>query len=237
MTAILPLSVHAAQVRRRGKTIVGPIDLDLDTQGTTIVIGPNGAGKTTLLHMLHGLARLSQGTVAWNTPTQDAQTKQAFVFQAPVVLRRSVRDNIAYPLILHGVLKSEARRRAEDWAARVGLAEALKRPATVLSGGEKQKLALARALIREPQVLFLDEPTANLDGRSTREIETILHRTAAEGTRIVMTTHNIGQAQRLASEVIFLYRGRVHEMTRAEAFFKGPRTPEAAAFIKGDIVE
>ncbi|MDJ0629021.1 MAG: ATP-binding cassette domain-containing protein [Rhodobacter sp.] len=237
MTAILPLQVRAAKVRRRGKTIVGPVDLDLTDVGTTIVMGPNGAGKTTLLHMLHGLARLSGGAIAWNMPTPEAQTRQAFVFQAPVVLRRSVRDNIAYPLILHGTLKSEARQRATDWAERVGLAEALKRPATVLSGGEKQKLALARALIREPQVLFLDEPTANLDGRSTREIETILKRTAAEGTRIVMTTHNIGQARRLASEVIFLYRGRVHEATRADAFFAGPKTPEAAAFIKGDIVE
>ena len=237
MSAILPLSVRAAKVRRRGRVIVGRVDLHLGPTGTTIVLGPNGAGKTTLLQMLHGLARLSDGAIAWNTPTGDARTRQAFVFQSPIVLRRSVRDNIAYPLILHGALKSEARARAADWAARVGLGEMLKRPATVLSGGEKQKLALARALIREPQVLFLDEPTANLDGRSTREIETILKRAAAEGTRIVMATHNIGQARRLASEVIFLYRGRVHEATRAAEFFAGPQTPEARAFIKGDIVE
>ncbi len=159
------------------------------------------------------------------------------MFQHPVMLRRTVRDNIAFPLILHKAPKAEARARAEDWATRVGLGAALMQQATDLSGGEKQKLALARALIREPQVLFLDEPTANLDGRSMREIEAILTQARDHGTRIVMATHNIGQARRLASDVVFLYRGRVHERNRADNFFAQPQTDEAAAFIKGDIVE
>lgn len=237
MSVILPLTVRGATVRRRGQTIVGPVDLDLAGEGVTIVMGPNGAGKTTLLRMLHGLVRLRKGSLRWSLPLAVAQTRQAFVFQTPVVLRRNVRDNIAFPLVLRGVAKPEARARAESWAARVGLAEALRRPAVDLSGGEKQKLALARALIREPQLLFLDEPTANLDGRSMREIETILAEALADGTRIVMATHNIGQARRLASEVVFLYRGKVHERNQAGAFFAGPETAEAAAFIKGDIVE
>ncbi len=237
MSAILPLTVRGATLRRRGATLVGPVDLDIAGEGVTIVMGPNGAGKTSLLRLLHGLARPAAGRIDWACPPADALAAQAFVFQTPVVLRRNVRDNIAYPLILRGALKSEARRRAEGWAERVGLGEAVDRAAADLSGGEKQKLALARALIREPQLLFLDEPTANLDGRSMREIETILARTLAEGTRIMMATHNIGQARRLASEVIFLYRGRVHERNRAGAFFAGPETPEAQAFIKGDIVE
>ena len=237
VTRILPVSVRSASVTRRGKTIVGPIDLDLGAEGMTILMGPNGAGKTTLLRMLHGLARLGAGRIDWAIPTPQAQVRQAFVFQSPVMLRRPVRENIAFPLILHGTRRAEAYEKAAHWADRVGLSEALRRPATVLSGGERQKLALARALIREPEVLFLDEPTANLDGRSTREIETILHQSLAEGTRIVMATHNIGQARRLASDVIFLYRGRVHETGRAAAFFDLPQTAEAAAFINGDIVE
>ena len=237
VSTILPATVSGATVRRRGKTLVGPVDLTLDGEGVTVVMGPNGAGKTTLLRMLHGLMRLRDGRVDWALPYSQAHARQAFVFQTPVMLRRSVRDNIAYPLRLRGVPRAAARARATDWAAKVGLTEGLRRPANDLSGGEKQKLALARALIREPELLFLDEPTANLDGRSMREIETILHDSLARGTRIVMATHNIGQARRLATEVVFLYRGRVHERASAETFFAGPETDEAAAFIQGDIVE
>ena len=237
MSSILPLVVRGATVRRRGKTLVGPVDLDLAGQGVTILLGPNGAGKTTLLRMLHGLMRLRDGTLQWNVPLEQAQVRQGFVFQSPVMLRRTVRDNIAFPLILHGVARSKARAQAEHWAARVGLAEAVARQAVDLSGGEKQKLALARALIRGPELLFLDEPTASLDGKSMREIEAILAQALADGTRIVMATHNIGQARRLASDVIFLYRGQVHEQNRADDFFTTPQTPEAAGFIKGDIVE
>ncbi len=237
MVALLPLTVRGASVGRRGRILVGPVDLDLAGQGITVVMGPNGAGKTTLLRMLHGLARLKTGSVDWNVPLNEAQTRQAFVFQTPVVLRRSVRDNIAFPLILRHVPRARALATAEGWAARVGLGDMAQRPAAVLSGGEKQKLALARALIREPDILFLDEPTANLDGRSMREIETILSEICAEGTRIVIATHNIGQAMRLASEVIFLYRGRVHERNRAPEFFDRPATAESSAFIKGDILE
>ena len=237
MVNLLPLNVTDAIVRKRGKTLVGPVTMDLAETGFTILMGPNGAGKTTLLRMLHGLARLSDGQIEWACPLKQAQTRQAFVFQSPVTLRRSVCDNIAFPLTLHGEAKVAARAKAESWAQKVGLGDQLGQPATQLSGGEKQKLALARALIREPQLLFLDEPTANLDGRSTREIETILQATAQSGTRILMATHNIGQARRLASDVIFLYRGRVHERNQASAFFAQPQTPEAQAFIKGDIVE
>jgi tungstate transport system ATP-binding protein len=237
VTDILPLTVRGAKVRMRGKTIVGPVDLDLSGSGVTVVMGPNGAGKTTLLRMLHGLARLSDGHIDWAIPLHQAQTRQGFVFQAPIVLRRSVRDNIAFPLILHGTARRAARDRADHWGSRVGLGDMLSRPARVLSGGEKQKLALARALIRDPSVLFLDEPTASLDGRSMREIEAILLTAAREGTKIVIATHNMGQAKRLAQDVIFLYRGIVHERNRAAEFFAGPATPEAAAFIKGDIVE
>jgi tungstate transport system ATP-binding protein len=234
---MLPLVARDAVVRRRGKVLVGPVDLELGPQGTTMVIGPNGAGKTSLLKMLHGIVRMQEGTLDWACPLDEARQRQAFVFQTPVMLRRNVRDNIAYPLRLNKIPRREARARAEDWAARVGLGDAVMRPAHLLSGGERQKLALARALIREPEVLFLDEPCASLDGRATREIEEILQATAARGTRIIMSTHNMGQAQRLGTEVIFVLGGRIHEFRPAAEFFAGPQTGQARAFLRGDIVE
>jgi len=235
--SILPLTLQGAIARVRGKTLVGPVDLQIGETGLTIVMGPNGSGKTTLLRLMHGLQRVSGGRVEWAVPDGVARGRQAYVFQSPIMMRRKVVDNIAYPLILHGVPRRQARSTAAEWAARFGLGDALERPAPYLSGGEKQKLALARALIRQPEILFLDEPCANLDGRAIREIETILQQAQADGTRIVMATHDMGQARRLATDVVFMYGGMVHETALASAFFKQPATAEAHAFINGDIVE
>ncbi len=237
VSAGMSVALHGVVVRRRGKTILGPVDLDLGGDGLSIVLGPNGAGKTTLLKVLHGVARISAGEVVWSVPEEEARGAQAYVFQSPIMLRRSVRQNLAYPLELLGTDKAETAQRVADWAGRIGLSDALERPAPRLSGGERQKLALGRALIRAPRVLFLDEPCANLDGRSTREIEALLEIARAAGTRIVMTTHDLGQARRLASDVVFLHRGAVREQAAAETFFDGPQTAEARAFLKGDIVE
>ena len=235
--SILPLTLSKAVAKIGGKTLVGPVDLNIGIEGFTIVMGPNGSGKTTLLRLMHGLQRAGSGQVSWNVDEEIAQCKQAYVFQTPIMMRRTVVDSIAFPLVLRGVKKTVARQQAAEWATRFGLGDALQRPAPVLSGGEKQKLSLARALIAKPQILFLDEPCANLDGRVTREIEIILRETQQAGTRIVMATHDMGQAKRLASEVVFIYDGKVHEHAQAEPFFKGPKTREAAAFIVGDIVE
>ena len=235
--SILPLRLEGVVARIRGKTLIGPIDLTIGHQGLTIVMGPNGSGKTTLLRLMHGLQRVSKGRVSWSLPEAAVRARQAYVFQTPIMMRRSVVDCIAYPLILHGVAKPEARARAADWARRIGLGHILNQPAPVLSGGEKQKLALARALIRRPDILFLDEPCANLDGSAMRDIESILMQARQAGTRIVMATHDMGQARRLASDVLFMYGGKVHEAAPAAAFFNKPQTMEAQAFIKGDIVE
>lgn len=237
MSALFPLVVRGATVRRRGARLIGPVDLTLGGAGLTIVIGPNGAGKTTLLKALHGIERLSEGAVRWACPTPEARRRQAFVFQTPVMLRRSVRDNLAYPLRLRGVSRAEARARAADWAGRIALGEALRRHATVLSGGERQKLALARALIGDPALVFLDEPCASLDGRATRAIEALLREAAAAGTRIIMSTHDMGQARRLATDVLFLLHGQVIEHSEAARFFARAETPEARAFLDGKIVD
>lgn len=235
--SLLPMIATGATVHRRGKRLIGPVDLCLEGQGATIVIGPNGAGKTSLLKMLHGIVRLSAGEVRWNCTKEEAQKRQSFVFQHPVMMRRSVVENVAYPLRLVGVPRKEARARAMDWVQRIGLGAAAERSANVLSGGERQKLALARALIREPEVLFLDEPCASLDGRATREIEMMLQQAVQDGTRLVMSTHNLGQAQRLASEIILVARGEIQEQQLASDFFAGPKTDEGRAFLRGDIIE
>lgn len=237
VSTLFPLRLSNAQTSRRGKVLVGPIDLALERAGASVVIGPNGSGKTTFLRLLHGTARLTQGTIDWACPMADARPHLAFVFQRPVMLRRSVLENIAYPLRIKGVAKAQARQRASIWAQDIGLGKMLERPAPTLSGGEQQKLALARAMITKPEVLFLDEPSAALDGRATREIEEILQTAKQAGTKLILSTHDFGQARRLADEVIFLLHGKVHEQGRAPAFFEHPQTPEAAAFLTGDIVE
>lgn len=226
-----------AVVRKRSKTIIGPVDLALPRDGFTILLGPNGSGKTTLLRLLHGVERLSAGQLTWATSEALARARQAYVFQSPTILRRTVAQNLAYPLQLVKTPKAEIAAQVADWAARIGLDGALERYAPRLSGGEKQKLALARALIRKPEVLFLDEPSANLDGRATREIEALLIATHQQGTRIVMATHDLGQARRLASDVLFMLRGRIHERGQAPEIFNAPETPQLRAFLDGDIVE
>ncbi len=233
----MSVSLKEVVVKRRNKVVFGPINLELGAAGFTIVLGPNGAGKTTLLKVLHGVERISAGTVQWSVPDNQARQAQAYVFQSPIMLRRSVRKNLAYPLELLGQNKADIAQQVDKWARSIGLQDALDSPAPRLSGGERQKLALGRALIRSPKVLFLDEPCANLDGRSTREIEALLLAATKAGTRIIMTTHDLGQARRLAGDVLFLLNGAVHEQSSASEFFAEPRTPEAKSFLEGDIVE
>jgi tungstate transport system ATP-binding protein len=220
-------------VRRLGKTVLGPVDLKLNTTGTTIIVGPNGSGKTTLLRVMHGIERINGGRVAWE---RDDPAKHGFVFQTPVMMRRTVAENLAYPLKLMKTPKDQIVMAVDHWLARIGLEASRGGQATRLSGGERQKLAIARALIRKPDVLFLDEPCANLDGHATREIEVLLHEVASAGTRLVMATHDMGQARRLANDVVFLLDGKIHEFGSAATVFATPSTPELAAFLRGDIV-
>lgn len=236
MSGLFPLRVTRAETSRRGKRLVGPVTLDLSGQGASVVLGPNGSGKTSLLRLLHGTARLTGGEIRWACPLEEARQHQSFVFQRPVMLRRSVLANLSYPLRMRGVSRAEARTRARDWAKRVGLGDLLERPAPVLSGGEQQKLALARALITRPALVFLDEPCAALDGRATREIEAILTEAKARGTALILSTHDLGQARRLADQVLFMLGGKLHEIG-GPGFFEAPRTAAARAFLQGDIVE
>lgn len=233
MSAQFPLTLNNVLVRRQGKTVLGPVDHVLNAKGATIIIGPNGSGKTTLLRVMHGIERTTGGQVTW---AQDDPAKHAFVFQTPIVMRRSVAKNLAYPLELLRVSKDVIAASVDHWLARIGLERSRNSPATRLSGGERQKLAIARALIRQPDVLFLDEPCASLDGHATREIEHLLKEVACAGTRLVMATHDMGQARRLANDLVFLLDGKIHETGSADALFAAPATAELAAFLRGDIV-
>ena len=223
------LQLEGMGLTEGGVRIVADVTLKLGA-GRTAILGPNGAGKSTLLRLMHGLLKPSAGRIAWPQPHT-----QGMVFQRPVMLRSSALANIEYGLALRGHAPDERRRRAQAALERVGLPELAGRQAKRLSGGEQQRVALARAWALEPQVLFLDEPTASLDPLSSREVERIVGEIVATGTKIVMTTHNLGQARRMADEVVFIDGGRVLEQTPAAEFFREPRTAAARGFIHEEI--
>ena len=233
--SILPLSLREVRFAAGARELIGGISATVEAGPATIILGANGAGKSVLMRLMHGLLRPTSGKIAWHG--QDAERVrrgQAMVFQRPVMLRRSALANILYALELARVPVAERERIAMDALLEVGLTEVAHRPARVLSGGEQQRLALARAWALHPEVLFLDEPTANLDPGATREIENVIKAFDASGTKIVMSTHNLGQARRLGDEVLFIHQGRLVERAPVEVFFRHPAAVEAAAFIKGE---
>jgi tungstate transport system ATP-binding protein len=231
----LPLGFEDVAYGVRGTELIHGITLTVRPHRRLFVLGPNGAGKSLLLRLAHGLIRPTGGRVAWADPER-AAAAQAMVFQRPVMLRRSVLGNLAYALRARGVGRRPARARAEAALERFGLGDLAARPARLLSGGEQQRLAMARAWALRPEVLFLDEPSSHLDPAATRAIEGMIAEFAAEGMTIVMTTHDLGQARRLAEDVAFLHRGRLVEAGPARAFFDRPETPEARAFLAGDLL-
>lgn len=234
----MPEAVNLAFVRD-GRRLLDGVTLRLaPAPAFTAVMGPNGSGKTLLVTLLAGLAAPSQGQVLWDGAAPDGAAHRArgFVFQRPVMLRRSVEANVRHALSTLGLDRAEARTRTAAALAQTGLAALAARPAPVLSGGEQARLALARALARQPRLLFLDEPTANLDPAATLAVESIAGLARANGVKIVLVTHDVGQARRLADEVVFMALGRVVEHAPAEAFFARAQSPEARAFLEGRIV-
>jgi len=234
---ILPLQLDDLAFEVVGKRLIDGITLTLGGGPRTIILGPNGAGKSLLLRLCHGLLQPTAGTVRWRGPGAIGNgRRQAMVFQHPVMLRRSAAANIDYALRLKRIPRTLRRARVREVLDDTGLADLAHRPARTLSIGEQQRLALARAWASAPEVLFLDEPTANLDPSATRAIEDAIAAIDLTGTKIVMTTHDLGQARRLADEIVFLHRGRLLEQRPAAEFFARPLTPEAAAFIEGRLL-
>jgi tungstate transport system ATP-binding protein len=231
---ILPVRLDGVSYDAGGKRLVDGVSLAFASGPRTLILGPNGAGKSLLLRIAHGLLAPTEGRVLWNG-SRNAGARQAMVFQRPVMLRRSAAGNVEYALRLRRVARAERRARLEEALARAGLERFAATPARALSIGEQQRLALARAWATRPEVLFLDEPTASLDPAATWAVEDIIGAIHRAGTKVVMTTHDLAQARRLADEIVFLNRGRVVEQGPAEGFFAAPRTPEAVAFIAGTL--
>ena len=233
---MFPLRVVDIIINIKSKRLIGPINLQIEQNGITILLGANGSGKTTLLEALHGLRKLSAGTIEWAISHGQAAKEQSFVFQSPIMLRRTVAENLAFPLKVRQLSKSTANAEVMMWVKKIGLEHKMKQQAVLLSGGEMQAIALARALITKPKMLFLDEPTASLDGATKKTIEDILISASNNGTKILLSTHDLGQAKRLAEDIIFLHNGIVESHCSKEEFLAQPPSKAAKQFLAGDIV-
>jgi tungstate transport system ATP-binding protein len=238
LVSILPLRIEGLGFKADGKALLQDITLDIGRGGLTALIGPNGAGKSLLLRLCHGLIQPCAGRLNWahGAGFREGRKRHAMVFQKPVMLRRSVRANMEHALRSAGLPRVAIDLRGAEALSRFGLDTLVDRPARVLSGGEQQRLAIARAWALEPDVLFLDEPCAHLDPGATGQIETILRGLVAEGVTLVMATHDLGQARRLADRVIFLNRGLLVETAEAGEFFAAPKTREARCFMDGELL-
>ncbi len=236
-TNILPLDLSNITFEAGGKKLIKNLSHRFEAGPRTVILGPNGAGKSLLLRLCHGLLQPTSGSIDWHGMDGDnPASHQAMVFQRPVMLRRSVHANIDYALSLRGWKRAARRQRIDKVLSRTGLAHLADSPARVLSFGEQQKLALARAWALKPQVLFLDEPTASLDPAATHAVEEVIEAIHEAGTRIIMTTHDLTQARRLADEVLFVHRGRLLESSDADTFFNGPTDNQAQAFLRGELL-
>jgi tungstate transport system ATP-binding protein len=237
-SAVLPIHGRGLVFERAGRRLLDNIDIEIAGEGTLVLIGPNGAGKSLLVRVLAGLIEPTAGDVTWagRAPQRRRAPKIGFVFQRPVLLRRSAQANIEYALAVAGIARPERASRARAALARARLTHLAESPARVLSGGEQQLLAIARALATGPEILILDEPASSLDPAATNAIEALLGVVRSEGTRIVLITHDLGQARRLADEVAFLHHGRLVERAGRESFFARPKSSVAQAFLRGEIV-
>jgi tungstate transport system ATP-binding protein len=234
--ADLPIRFDNVTIATGNATLLDRVSLTIAAGTPTVLIGPNGAGKTTLLRAAMGLVAPARGTITWQGRAQVPPIRRAIVFQRPTMLRRSAAANVRYALRAAHNARTGHDEAIDRLLTLVGLEHAAERPARRLSTGEQQRLALARALAREPDVLFLDEPTASLDPASTKAIEDIIRAVSQRGIKVVLSTHDLGEARRLAGEVVLLHRGRLVETAAAPDFFDAPRTDEARRFVAGELL-
>ncbi len=233
----LPLQVNNLHITKNGNALLNDLTLTIESNDITVILGPNGAGKSLLLRTAHGLELPNQGTLRWNATTPKPQNAwRAYIFQKPVLLRRSVRANLEYVLSLHGIDKTNYPSLIDAALEHTGLSQLAERNARVLSGGEQQRLNIARAWVLKPNVILLDEPTAELDPNGTASIEHLIKTIAQEGTKVVMSTHDLGQAHRLANDILFLHQGKLVEHTSAKVFFEKPQSQTAQNFIAGKLL-
>ena len=232
----LPIVFEDVLILARGVAILDRVTLALRAGALTVLIGPNGSGKTSLLRAAMGLLPPSSGKITWGLRAKSPPLRRAIVFQRPAMLRRSAVGNILYALAAAGIPHAARRARAEEMLDLVGMSALADRPARRLSGGEQQRLALARALAKDPEILFLDEPTASLDPAATKALEDIIRNVAARGIKVVMSTHDLGEARRVGDEIILMHRGRLIETAAARDLFDRPRTEQARRFVAGELL-
>jgi len=232
---LTPIQFKDLSVILGQKIILDKINCKIKSNSITAVLGPNGAGKSIFLQTINGLFSVQSGRLTFNLMeiNQEIRKQQAMVFQNPVLLRRTVIANLQF---ISNLRNKESNRLLKKILSKVGLEGYEKKPARLLSGGEKQRLSMARALIINPNLLLLDEPTANLDPYSLKLIEDLVLEENSIGKTIIFTTHDMSQAKRLATDVIFLNKGKVLEQTISKTFFKSPKTLEAQKYINGEIL-
>ncbi len=225
---ILPLKIEQLCYQHKGKMLLQGIDITLAQQGISIILGANGAGKTLLLQSISGLIAVSSGRLCWHS--HPAPKDQTMVFQQPLLLQRSVRANIEY--VLAPLPKRERRQQAQQALAWAGCETLAEHFAPRLSTGQRQLVALARARALQPQLLLLDEPCANLDPNTSLQVENLIRDLQAQGCKILMTTHNLAQAKRLADDILFIDKGQLLEHSPASLFFQQPLSPQATNFME-----
>ena len=234
---LLPLRVEALGFRRNGRALLKDVDFRLEAGSISVLLGPNGAGKSLLLRLLMGLIQPDEGRIEWNERApQKVRPALGMVLQKPVMLRRSVLANVEFALARASVPARARRTTAEKALDQAGLLALAGQPATRLSGGETQRLAIVRAWSQQPRVLLLDEPCANLDPHSTARVEELIRTIHDGSTRVILSTHDLGQARRLADEILFMADGRLREHAPADTFFERPASTQARDFLEGRLV-
>ncbi len=232
---LLPITVDKLMLHSRRKTLLDSISVHITHPGITAIMGPNGAGKSLFIRCLHGLSQPDSGQISFaGQAIKDShRLRQSLIFQRPVLLRRTVRQNLKF---VHALRPAQNYRDIETALETVGLSGLAEQPAKQLSGGEQQRLALARALMTCPDILFLDEACANLDPASAAQIEALLLEASKKGQKIILITHDIAQARRLADDLIFLHQGQLCEHSLAKDFFARPKSAAARAYLDGQIL-
>lgn len=223
--------VNGLHLSLGGQELLRDLNLRCYESGVTLVMGANGAGKSLFLRSLHGLLP-AEGEIKFaGRALAETHAEQAMVFQKPTLLRRTVRQNMEFAAPA-GATQGEIDTLLNE----VHLREKADQPARRLSGGEQQRLALARALLTRPKILLLDEPTASLDPASVMIIERLILDASNAGVKVIFVSHDIGQAKRLAADVVFLHQGEITEHSAAQHFFSKPSSREAQAYLAGELL-
>ena len=236
--AVQPVSGQALQMERAGRVLLSVPGIEFGKAGCSVIVGPNGAGKSLLVRTLCGLIKLDSGRVYWAGTVPDASRRHqvGLLLQRPVLLRRTAMQNIAYALRKTGLSRKAAAEHACQSLHKAGLGTVMQVPSHRLSGGEQQRVALARALALKPDMLFLDEATANVDPASTLVIEQQLLGAMRAGLQVVMVSHDVGQVRRLANEVVLMHKGQIVEQSPREAFFEKTMNPVSRRWLAGELL-